>query len=168
MNQSVVFMGVAGCGKSSLAAAVARAQGLRLVEGDDFHSPANREKMRRGIALTDEDRAGWLEGLGVQLAAAPEGLALTCSALKHRYREVLRAASPGLRFVFLDLSREEAQARVGARTSHFFSPDLVESQFAALEPPRDEPRVLRVDATAPLQALAAQVGDWLQRADPEA
>ena len=162
MSKSVVFMGVAGCGKSSLAAAVALAAGLPLVEGDDHHSDANRAKMSQGIALNDEDRDGWLCSLGAQLQAAPSGMALTCSALKRKYRDRLRQASPGLRFVFLDLTREAAQARVAARTSHFFSASLVESQFAALEPPLDEPGVLRVDATAALDQLQSQVVTWLR------
>jgi gluconokinase len=162
MTRSVVFMGVAGCGKSSLAAAVAQVEGLPLVEGDDFHSAASRDKMSRAIALTDEDRVGWLGILGEQLQAAPDGIALTCSSLKRAYRDRLRTASPGLRFVFLDLTREAAQARVAARTSHFFSASLVDSQFAALESPLGEPLVLRVDATASLAALQLQVSAWLR------
>lgn len=155
-------MGVAGCGKSSLAAAVARAEGLPLVEGDDFHSAANRAKMNQGIALNDEDRAGWLSILGEQLQAAPHGIALTCSALKRQYRDRLRKASPDLLFIFLNLTREAAQSRVAARPSHFFSAKLVESQFAALEPPVGEPNVLQVDATASLEQLQSQVSAWLQ------
>ena len=162
MKRSVVFMGVAGCGKSSLAAAVARAEGLPLVEGDDFHSAANRAKMRAGIALSDDDRDGWLGVMCEKLQKAPEGIALTCSALKKKYRDRLRRASPGLRFVFLALTREMAQARVAARTEHFFSADLVASQFAALEPPVDEEDVLPVDATTSLEQLERQVCAWLR------
>lgn len=162
MGSSIVIMGVSGCGKSSLGAAVARAEGLPLIEGDDHHSEQSRTKMSQGIALTDEDRDGWLTSLGEQLRASPNGAVLTCSALKHKYREHLRAASPGLRFVFLDLTREEAQARVSSRSAHFFSASLVDSQFAALESPVGEPGVLRVDATAPLGELQSQVSDWLK------
>ncbi len=162
MGSSIVIMGVSGCGKSSLGAAVARAEGLPLIEGDDHHSEQSRTKMSQGIALTDEDRDGWLTLLGEQLRASPNGAVLTCSALKHKYREHLRAASPGLRFVFLDLTREEAQARVSSRSAHFFSASLVDSQFAALESPVGEPGVLRVDATAPLGELQSQVSDWLK------
>jgi gluconokinase len=159
---SVVFMGVSGCGKSSLGAAVAADLGRRLVEGDDFHAPASRDKMSRGIALTDADRDQWLTTLADLLAAEP-GVLLTCSALKRRYRDRLRAASLGLRFVFLDLRLEQAQRRVAARAgSHFFSPTLVRSQFDTLESPLGEPGVLRVDATAPLHALRRQVSDWLE------
>ena len=155
-------MGVAGCGKSSLGAAVAQATGLALVEGDDFHSPANRAKMSQGIALTDADRDGWLGVLGEQLRAHPQGLVLTCSALKRSYRERLRLAAPGLRFVFLDIPREQSQARVLARAQqHFFSTTLVDSQFATLENPTGEAGVLRVDAMKPLAALQAEVCQWL-------
>ena len=162
VKHSVVFMGVAGCGKSSLASAVARAEGLPLVEGDDFHSAANRAKMHAGIALSDEDRNGWLSVLCEQLQMAPQGIALTCSALKKKYRDRLRRASPGLRFVFLALTREMAQERVAARSGHFFSADLVASQFAALEPPIDEANVLQVDASASVEQLERQVCAWLR------
>ena len=165
MNASVVIMGVAGCGKSSLGAAVAAAEGLLLIEGDDHHSDASRAKMSQGIALTDADREGWLARLATELQAHkqthPRGQVLTCSALRRRYRDVLRAAVPGLRFVFLDITRDEATARVAARASHFFSTSLVDSQFATLESPVGEAGVLRVDATAPLPQLQAQVSAWL-------
>ena len=162
MNSVVVFMGVAGCGKSSLAAAVARVEGLPLVEGDDFHSSLNQAKMSQGIALNDEDRDGWLNILGAQLQGAPSGIALTCSALKRTYRDRLRKASPGLRFVFLSLSREAAQSRVTARTDHFFSAGLVDSQFETLESPAGEVNVLKVDATLALDQLQSQVSAWLK------
>ncbi len=162
MNDAVVIMGVAGCGKSSLGAAVARGCGWVLIEGDDSHSDSSREKMRRGIALTDADRQGWLDRLADQLRQHPHDGVLTCSALRRAYRDRLRSAVAGLRFVYLDISRDEALARVAARPSHFFSATLVDSQFATLEPPVGEPGVLRVDATAPLHQLQAEVTAWLQ------
>ena len=161
MTGSLVVMGVAGCGKSSVGRALAAGLGLPLVEGDDFHPPANRDKMRRGTPLTDEDRAGWLAALGEELRRHPAGAVLACSALKRAYRERLRAASPGLRFVFLDIGREAARERVSAR-AHFFSPALVDSQFDTLEPPAGEALVLRVDAAAPLEAIEARVRRWLR------
>ncbi len=161
MGVSIVVMGVSGCGKSTLAAAVATAEGLPLLEGDDHHSAANRDKMKRGIALTDADREGWLATLGDGLRAHPQGAVLTCSALRHSYREQLRAAAPGLRFVFLDIGIEEAHARVAARPSHFFNSSLVASQFATLESPLGEAGVLRVDATLPPQSQLDQVCTWL-------
>lgn len=153
---SIVVMGVAGCGKSSLGADLARALGLPLVEGDDFHPPANQQKMQDGIPLTDADRAGWLDALAGELAAAPDGTVLTCSALKRAYRDRLRAAAPGLRFVHLVLTREEALRRVAARASHFFPSSLVDSQLATLESPAGEPGVFELDATLPPEALRAE------------
>lgn len=157
----LVVMGVAGCGKSSLAAAFARAEALALIEGDAFHSSDSVNKMSQGIALTDADRAGWLERLGAELQAHPRGAVLACSALRRAYRERLRAASPGLRFAFLDIHRDAALERVSARASeHFFSASLVDSQFATLEPPLGEPGVLRLDAAQPLDQLQQQLQDW--------
>jgi gluconokinase len=161
MGVRVVIMGVAGCGKSSLGAAVAAAEGLPLIEGDHFHSAASREKMARGTPLTDSDRAQWLATLGEQLAAHPDGVVLTCSALKRAYRERLREAAPGLRFVFLEINRDAAQRRVASRGSHFFSASLVESQFATLESPVGEEGVLRADALEPLDRLQRRVSAWL-------
>lgn len=162
MNQSIVIMGVAGCGKSSLGQALAHALARPLVEGDDFHSDASRTKMRQGIPLTDADRDGWLAVLADQLQAHPQGVVLTCSALKQAYRERLRLAAPGLRFVFLQITRDEAQKRVEARAqSHFFSIDLVASQFATLEIPSEEAGVLTIDATKPLAQLQAEILAWL-------
>lgn len=155
-------MGVAGCGKSSLGAAVAQAQALPLIEGDDHHSAASREKMRQGIALTDADREGWLAALGQLLQGHPGGAVLTCSALKKAYRDRLRAACPGVRFAFLDIDRAHAGQRVAARVNtHFFSTTLVDSQFATLESPVGEPGVLRLDALQSIATLQLQVSAWL-------
>jgi gluconokinase len=164
MKHSVVVMGVSGCGKSSLGSSLAQAIGARFVEGDAHHSESNLRKMRSGIALTDEDRGGWLAALGVELATPPLPIVLTCSSLKRRYRDRLREDSPGLRFVFMDIERDEALQRVASRgAAHFFSTDLVDNQFATLERPDGEPGVLRVDATAALPVLTAEVVDWLSR-----
>ena len=159
---SIVIMGVAGCGKSSLGAAVSRATGLTLVEGDDHHSAANRDKMARGVPLTDADRDGWLTTLSDQLRNHPQGVVMTCSALKKAYRARLRQAAPGLRFVFMEIPREQSLQRVAARAgAHFFSTVLVDNQFTTLEDPSGEPGVLKVDAMAPLAQLQIQVTQWL-------
>ena len=160
LNASLVVMGVAGCGKSSLGAALAERLGLELIEGDEHHSQGNRDKMRLGTPLTDADRDGWLTTLASLLARHPGGAVLTCSALRRAYRERLRAAAPGLRFVFLDINPGLARQRVSARSAHFFSSTLVDSQFATLESPVGEPGVLRLDAAAALPQLLDQVADW--------
>lgn len=157
-------MGVAGCGKSSLGAALAKATGAVLIEGDDHHSAASRAKMSRGVALTDADREGWLDTLGRLLREHPRGAVLTCSALKKAYRDKLRAFAPGLRFIYLEISHAAAEQRVAGRAAeHFFSVSLVDNQFATLEPPRGEAGVLPVDALAPLAELETEVIDWLDR-----
>jgi gluconokinase len=154
-------MGVAGCGKSAVGQRLAQALGLPLVEGDDFHPKRNIHKMQQGIALTDDDRADWLRTLGEQLAAQPAGAVLTCSALKRAYRDTLRAALPGLRFVHLAITEAESLRRVAQRPGHFYPPSLVASQFEALQDPAGEPGVLSLDATASLDALALQAQGWL-------
>ncbi|MDO8252055.1 MAG: gluconokinase [Rhodoferax sp.] len=161
---SVVMMGVAGCGKSSAGQAIAQAIGLPLIEGDEFHPTSNLDKMRQGLPLTDADRADWLSTLGQALEQHKAGAVLTCSALKRAYRDRLRAHAPGLRFVFLDIDAATAHQRVTARAgAHLFPPSLVDSQFANLESPVGEPGVLRVDATDSLAHLSETVARWLQK-----
>ncbi|NRF67195.1 AAA family ATPase [Aquincola sp. S2] len=158
---SLVVMGVSGCGKSRVGALAAERLGLPLIEGDEFHSEANRTLMRDGVPLTDAHRADWLDALGAELALRPGGAVLTCSALKASYRDRLRAAAPGLRFAWLDLDAAAAQARVAQRSAHFFPAGLVATQFEALEPPLKEPGVLRVDALLPPEAIAQRVVRWI-------
>jgi len=160
---ALVVMGVSGCGKSEVGKAIAQRSDGRLIEGDAFHPPANIEKMSAGTPLNDEDRAGWLIRLGQELATAVsngERPVLACSALKHRYRETLRRAVPGLGFVFLELSREVAAERMSHRPGHFMPASLVDSQFATLESPTGEPLTLTVDATHSIDSLGQQAADW--------
>jgi gluconokinase len=160
---SIVVMGVSGCGKSSLGDAVAGALHRPFIEGDAHHSESNRTKMTEGIALTDADRAGWLDTLAAALQARSP-IVLSCSALKRSYRDRLRAAAPSLRFVFMDIDRDEALRRVASRgAAHFFSTGLVDNQFVTLERPDGEAGVLRVDATHPLPQLLAQVCEWVHQ-----
>lgn len=155
-----VVMGVSGCGKSSLGVALAESLDLPIIEGDDFHPPANIEKMQHGIPLDDTDRAGWLQTLGEALRNHPDGAVLTCSALKRAYRDTLRAAVPGLRFAFMRITPQEAQFRVEARkANHFFSSTLVDSQFATLQDPTGEPDVVALDATEPILTLVQRLRD---------
>ena len=159
----VVVMGVSGCGKSEVGQRLADALQLPLVEGDSFHPAANIEKMSRGLALDDRDRAGWLAALARQLAAHPGGAVLTCSALKRAYRDILRGGVRDLLFVHLALPMRQAQQRVASRPGHFYPPSLVASQFAALEDPAGEPGVVTVDATLPLDEEVASALEQLRR-----
>jgi gluconokinase len=158
---SLVVMGVSGCGKSRIGELVAERLGLPLIEGDEFHSEENRARMRSGIALTDADRADWLDRLGTELQRHPAGAVLTCSALKAAYRDRLRAAASGLRFAWLDLDPTAAQVRVNQRSGHFFSPALVATQFDALESPEGEQGVLRVDALLTPEVISDRVVSWM-------
>ena len=159
---AVNVMGVAGCGKSTLAEALARSLGWTLIEADRFHSTENRARMHAGIALTDEDRINWLSALSHELEAHTEGVVLSCSALKRRYRDILREARGGLRFIYLEITPALARQRVQARApNHFFSPALVESQFATLEPPVSEPDVLWLDASRSLPELHCAALEWI-------
>ena len=160
---AVVVMGVAGCGKTRVARALAQRVGGHYIEGDAFHPEANVEKMSRGFALTDADRAGWLDSLATELlrvAALGERPVLACSALKRRYRERLRAAHPTLGFLFLDIPRQQALTRIASRADHFMPTSLVDSQFAALEPPVDEDMTLTLAATAPVDAIVERAAHW--------
>lgn len=160
---AIVVMGVAGCGKTSVANAVAERLKGRFIEGDAFHCAANVDKMRRGIGLVDADRWAWLDRLGAELQRASERgerAVLACSALKRRYRDRLRLGSPLVRFVFLSLPQHEAAKRVSGRSGHFMPDSLVASQFADLEAPVEDALTLTIDATRPLETIVEQTIDW--------
>lgn len=134
----LIFMGVSGTGKSTVAALFAQKTGAVLYEGDDFHPPGNIAKMRAGIPLTDADRAPWLAALQeiiVRALAAEVFSVLTCSALKASYRDALAASDPRVSLVHLTGPPALIEARLRSRRSHFLPPTLLESQFAILEPP---------------------------------
>ena len=135
-----------------------------MIEGDAYHPQSNIEKMRQGLPLTDEDRADWLAALADELARHGDGAVLTCSALRRDYRDRLRKASAGLRFVFMDISQEHALERVTARAGeHLFPPSLVASQFEILETPIGEAGVLRMDATLPVEQITRLACEWLSK-----
>jgi gluconokinase/shikimate kinase len=143
-------MGVSGCGKSTVAGLLAGRLGWDLGEGDDLHPPANVAKMAAGRPLTDDDRWPWLRrvaGWITEHTAAQRPGIITCSALKRSYRDVLRGER--VVFVFLDGSRELIAARLRARYGHYMPASLLDSQFAALEPPGPDEQAVRVDITAP-------------------
>ena len=152
-----VVMGVSGCGKSTVGKALAQARGVAFVEGDEFHPAANVAKMSAGIALDDDDRALWLSALQTQIGAAREcgiGLVVSCSALKRRYRDVLRAADPALRFAHLRGPRELIYARMQARIGHYMPLSLLDNQLNVLEPlAPDEVGVCLDIANAPEQLI---------------
>lgn len=157
----IIVMGVSSSGKSVVGAALGRRLHAPFLDGDGYHPPANKEKMRAGIALTDEDRWPWLETLAGALreAAAQKGVAVgACSSLKRAYRDYLteKAGEPIL-FVFLDGNIEVIRKRIEARQHEFMSPKLLDSQFATLERPAADENVLTVDVTDPVETIASKV-----------
>lgn len=140
-NDLYVVMGVAGSGKSLIGSQFARALDVEFVEGDDFHSAQNIERMAAGIPLTDEDRADWLRALAFRLRVtknAGAGVVIACSALKRAYRDVLRAGASDVRFIFLEGPRELIAKRLADRGGHFMRPAMLDSQFEILEEPDAE------------------------------
>jgi gluconokinase len=138
-----VVMGVAGSGKSLIGSAFARALGVEFVEGDDHHPAENVARMAAGIALTDDDRAGWLRSIAGRIREARAngaGLVVACSALKRRYRDLLRTESgvADLRFVLLRGERSLIADRLARRRGHFMPASLLESQLDALEEPASD------------------------------
>jgi gluconokinase len=158
--EAIVVMGVAGAGKTVVGRALADSLGWTFVDADDFHSPANVERMRRGIALTDADRAPWLAELRRLIArrlAERRPVVLACSALRRGYREELAAGAPErdmVRFVYLDVSPALAARRLERRRGHFMPGALIDSQFAALEEPDD---ALRIDGALPVEEIVMRV-----------
>jgi gluconokinase len=136
----IVLMGVSGTGKTAVGTRLARALGGEFVEGDDYHRPANIEKMRSGVPLDDADRQPWLETLSREIGRwldAGKTVVLACSALKQRYRDILKAGRRGVRFVHLEGDPDLIRSRLAKRRGHYMPASLLDSQFAALEEPRD-------------------------------
>jgi gluconokinase len=135
----ILLMGVAGSGKTTVGLALAGALQWRFVDADDFHSPANIAKMQAGTPLQDADRAPWLASLHDAIAGwLHEGsnVILACSALKQTYREELLAGQ-GVKLVYLRGSQDLIAKRLSERHGHYMNPELLASQFATLEEPRD-------------------------------
>jgi gluconokinase len=133
-------MGVAGSGKTMVAALFAKKTGAVFYEGDDFHPPENVAKMRAGMPLTDDDREKWLQTLSeivVRALAKKEFSVLTCSALKEKYRATLAAGDPRVKFIHLTGLPALIEERLQNRRGHFMPPALLASQLAILEPPAD-------------------------------
>ena len=131
-------MGVAGCGKSTLAQALSASLVVPFLEGDKLHPRANVEKMAAGVPLDDGDRWPWLAAVRMAMRDEPE-VVVTCSALRRSYRDALRAAGD-VRFLYLAASREEITCRLAARKHHYMHVNMVASQFETLEPPAAAPR----------------------------
>lgn len=153
----IILMGVSGSGKTTIGQRLANELNWHFYEGDAFHPPSNVDKMRRGIPLTDEDRIPWLQALRQHLhdlLTTSQRAVVTCSALKQAYREWLAEGSPHVSFVYLRGDYDLIRQRLETREDHFMNPDLLPSQFDALEEPEE---VLAVDVSEPPHVLARQI-----------
>lgn len=169
-SQRWVVMGVSGCGKSEIGSRLARRLGVPFVEGDADHPQANIDKMAAGIALDDADRRDWLLILQQRIRAAAEqgrGLVLSCSALKRRYRDLLRAGDPDLVFIHLHGPRELIAARMQARPSHFMPVALLDSQLRDLEPLQPDERGMQLDISLTPDALVDRIVQACATAPPQ-
>ncbi|WP_298839626.1 gluconokinase [uncultured Roseobacter sp.] len=153
-----VVMGVSGCGKTSVGQGLAASIGAEFVDGDDLHPPANVAKMARGEPLDDADRGPWLEAVAARMKAGTGSVVMGCSALKRRYRDIIRdGAGRPVMFLHLAGSRDLIAARMSAREGHFMPLSLLDSQFTALEPPASDELALTVD----IDRSEAEIVAWL-------
>jgi gluconokinase len=150
-----VLMGVAGSGKSTIGRLLARDLGWPFHEGDEHHTPANREKMRRGVPLDEDDRKVWLDSIRALIAGVLDAggdAVVACSALRQAHRR--RLAMPGVAFVYLKGDERLIRGRLERRRGHFFDASLLRSQFNDLEEPED---AVTVDIDAPPEAIVRTV-----------
>ncbi len=158
----LVLGGVSGSGKSLVGHRLAELTGGEFFDGDDFHPPANKEKMSRQQPLTDEDRRPWLESMAQLLRdrlLTPESTILACSALKPVYRAILRV-DPKVHIALLDVPRETLAHRLASRQGHFFPPELLDSQLRTLVRPTDEPKTRMIDGDRPIDEIAQELVAW--------
>jgi gluconokinase len=147
MGAPIVVMGVSGSGKSTVGAALAQRLRVPFADADDFHPEANVTKMSEGHPLDDQDRFPWLEAIGEWLAGHSDGGVMSCSALKHKYRDQLRRHYPQTQFLHLSGNKEVIGRRQASRPGHFMPASLLASQFDTLEPltPEENGIVISVD-----------------------
>ncbi len=152
----VVLMGVSGCGKSTLASALAVRLGWSVLEGDDFHPLANRERMAAGLPLDDRMREPWVAEVCHRVLASRGPVLLAFSGLRRAHRARLCVLRQNVLFLHLQVPTAMLEQRLRQRTGHFMPPDLLASQLAALESFDGEARVLSLDGAAPAEALLQQ------------
>jgi gluconokinase len=161
---SLVLIGPAGSGKSTVMAALADRLGWRTLEGDDLHPAENVARMAAGIPLTDADRVSWLASVAAWIRDRERERAnsiVTCSALRRRYRDVLRDGHPWVWFVHLDVPPEILRERLERRTGHFMAASMLGSQLAAFEPLEPDEPGTSITALAPPTALADEIVETL-------
>lgn len=158
-----VLMGVSGCGKSSVGAALSVTCGMNFVDGDDLHPKANIDKMSRGSPLDDADRAPWLEAVGRTLSNVAGPVVVGCSALKKTYRDIIRSAVPEpVHFLHLDAPKCVLADRMAARAGHFMPTTLLDSQFDDLERLESDERGGEIDISRPFPHVIAQAEQYVR------
>ncbi|HYD71689.1 MAG TPA: gluconokinase [Candidatus Binatia bacterium] len=160
----IVVMGVSGAGKTTIGKLLAARLGWIFRDGDEFHPRANVEKMRSGVPLTDEDRWPWLHAIAewIDRTRHKNGRAVTApSVLKRSYRDIVIGERPDVRLVFLDGAPELIARRVAARRGHYMPARLLDSQFAALEPPGRDENPIRVSIEPPPEAIVSNIIEQL-------
>ncbi|MEV5281999.1 gluconokinase [Streptomyces sp. NPDC051994] len=160
---TIVVMGVAGTGKTTIGPLVAARLGVPYAEGDDFHPAANVAKMSAGIPLDDADRWPWLDAIGAWAhGRAGRGGVVSSSALKRSYRDRLRAAAPGLVFLHLTGDRALIERRMAERRGHFMPAALLDSQFATLQPLGADEAGVAVDVSGTPEEIAERAAAALR------
>ena len=159
----LIIMGVSGCGKSTVGERLGARTRIPFIEGDTLHPLRNVALMAAGTPLTDEDRAGWLDDIASRFGAleADAGLIISCSALKRKYRDRLRAACPDLRFIHLHGDKALLEQRLQYRTGHYMPPSLLTSQLQTLEPPGSDEPAITLDIAMPTDQLVAHIEQQL-------
>lgn len=164
MPFAIVVMGVSGCGKTTVARALAGRLRWDFVEADTFHPAANVEKMRSGVPLTDDDRWPWLDAIAAHIANARANgkpCIVACSALKRAYRQRLAGGRGDVRFVYLRGTYETIADRLAGRMGHYMPPSLLRSQFDALEEPVAEEGPLIVSIDSPVETIVEELAQKL-------
>ena len=153
-NKSIIIMGVAGCGKTTIGSLLSKQTGSYFIEGDNFHSKKNIKKMSSGMPLNDSDRMGWLKSIKNETSKRlkQNNVIIACSALKQIYRKKLQVDNSIL--IYLKISKNDAQNRLSERKDHFMPSSLVQSQFKILEEPSS---ALIYDATTNIDDIVNDI-----------
>lgn len=157
---ALIVMGVSGSGKSTIAVALGQRLGWIVEDADRFHLESNIDKMRAGIALTDDDRRPWLRTIAAEIGrrrANGTSVIMACSALKRAYRDILVQGHSDTRIVYLRGDKSLITSRLKARGDHFMPQALLESQFATLEEPTEDERPIVVGIEASVGEIADRI-----------
>lgn len=156
----IVVMGVTGCGKSTVGAALAEKLDIAFIDSDDLHSKSNKKKMRSGTPLNDSDRQPWLQAVSDTLQSH-EKIVVACSALKKSYRDKILAGAPTTQFIHLVGAKELISARLSERSHEFMPIELLDSQFQTLEPLEQSERGKVIEISQPIEEIVEEIAAWL-------